>query len=104
MATENKTAEFQARLDAAIEAAGAAVTGAWKSSVGEGYIQLVWTCDASDEALADMYGDEPWSDWGGDAILSAAGLPEYDNSGADTYTDRFGDEMVAQWVEWNIEE
>ncbi len=42
-----------------------------------------------------------WS--GGNAIIAAAGMPEFDDSGCDGYTDKYGTEVVSQWVQWNIE-
>lgn len=76
--------------------------GAWSVYVGDEYeyVQLVWTCDAA-SAPADIYGDEPWSEWGGNAIMAAAGCPDFDNSGCDII-DRHGRRMVSQWVQWRI--
>ena len=48
-------------------------------------------------------GDEPWSEFGGNAIIAASGLPEFDDSGCDSYRDQYGDDVVTQWVQWNIE-
>jgi len=42
-----------------------------------------------------------WGEWGGDAILKAAGLREFDDSGIDGYNDKFGEKMVSHWVQWN---
>ena len=96
-----KTAQMQAALEAAIaKHANADLPGAWKVNAGEDYIQLVWSCD-EDEA-PEMYGDEPWSQWGGDAILEAAGLGELDDSGYDGYQNKYGDQVIEQWVQWNV--
>lgn len=86
-------------LNAAINAYVEDVPGTWKVSSGEGYIQLVWECEAAE--TGEMYGDEPWSKWGGNQIIEAAGAPDFNDSGCDSYTDRFGDNITAQWVQWN---
>ena len=39
-------------------------------------------------------GDEPWKNWGGDAILAAAKLVSFDGAG-ESYTDKCGDEIYA---------
>lgn len=41
--------------------------------------------------------DEPWKLYGGDAIIAAAGL-EWGDSGMDADQDKWGDDMVSQWV------
>lgn len=99
-ATMNKT-EIVAALEAAIAATPCPV-GTWSVSAGEDYVQLVWTCDATE--TGEMYGDEPWSEWGGNAIISAAGLPGHDESGCDGYVDQYGYDTVSQWAKWNVEE
>lgn len=44
-------------------------------------------------------GDEPWKQWGGDAIIAAAGLDKLpQDGGQDHWTDRDGDEMWAEYV------
>jgi len=75
--------------------------GTWSVSTGEDYVQIVWTCGAAE--TGEMYGDEPWSDWGGNAIIESAGLPQHDDSGCDGYVDRYGDDVVSQWAQWNVE-
>ena len=77
------------------------VPGTWSVFSGDDYVQLVWTCDTAE--APEMYGDEPWSEWGGNAIIAAAGLPRFDDSGVDGYTDHYGDPVVSQWVQWNVE-
>ena len=90
--------EIITALESAIAETPSAV-GEWSVNAGKDYVQLVWTCDERD--APEMYGDEPWNDWGGNAILAAAGVRQFDDSGADRYTDRFRDLLVAQWVQWN---
>lgn len=75
--------------------------GTWSAYDGDGYVQLIWTCNESD-VPEEMYGDEPWSQWGGDKIMEAAGVPQQDDSGVDSYTDKYGDAVVAQWVQWDM--
>jgi len=74
--------------------------GLWSVNAGDGYVQLVWTCD--EDATPEMYGDEPWSEWGGNAIIAAAGMPEFDDSGCDGYQDKYGTDVISQWVKWNV--
>lgn len=90
-------------IETAIEAhfASADFPGEWSVNFGDDYVQLVWTCDVAE--VPEMYGDEPWSEWGGNAIIAAAGLPRFDDSGIDSCTDRYGDTVVSQWVQWNVE-
>lgn len=89
---------------AAIEDAIASVkceTGAWSVSAWTGYVTLEWKCD--ENSTGEMYGDEPWSEWGGNAIIAASGIGEPDCSGCDAYKDKFGEKVVSQWVQWNCE-
>ena len=96
-----KTAQMQQAIEAAIaKYENAEFPGSWKVNSGEGYIQLVWSCDESD--LPEMRGDEPWSDWGGDAILETAGIGDHDKSGCDEYQDKYGDQVVEQWAQWSV--
>lgn len=100
-----KTAQMQAALEAAIaKHANAEFPGAWKVEAGDGYVMLVWSCD-EDEA-PEMYGDEPWTIAGGTAIMdemiSSASLWQCDDSGCDKYVDSHGDQVISQWVQWNV--
>ena len=36
--------------------------------------------------------------------IAAASLPDPDDSGGDSYTDTYGEAVVAQWAQWNIDE
>ncbi len=94
--------ELVKALESAISAYNADVPGTWAVNTGNDYVQLVWTCDAAD--TPEMYGDEPWAQWGGNWIIEAAVAPQQDDSGCDGYTDKHGDEVVSQWVHWNVEE
>jgi len=92
------TEQKKAALEAAIaKHENAEFPGEWSVNSGDGYVMLVWSCDESD--LPEMYGDEPWSEWCGNAIIESAAIGEPDDSGCDGY-----DEIVAQWVQWNISE
>ena len=86
---------------AIVSKANVKFTGLWSVNAGDGYVQLVWTCD--EDAIPKMYGDEPWSEWGGNEIIAAAGLGEPDDSGCDGGRDQYGDNVVSQWAQWNIE-
>jgi len=48
--------------------------------------------------------DAPWTLWGGNEIIAAAEIGDYDDNrcGSDSYQDRHGDKMVSQWVGWNF--
>lgn len=76
--------------------------GTWSVNAGDGYVHLVWSCDAV--AVPEMSGDEPWAQWGGDSIIDASGAPQQDDSGCDGYTDKYGDEIVSQWAQWDFPE
>ncbi len=96
-----KTAQMQSALEAAIaKHANAEFPGSWKVNSGKDYIQLVWSCD--EDKAPEMNDNEPWSQWGGDAILEASGSGEPDDSGCEGYQDKYGDQVVSQWVQWNI--
>ncbi len=41
-----------------------------------------------------VYADMPWSAWGGNAILAAAGMETFTGM-AEGYTDKYGDDMYA---------
>ena len=91
-----KTAQMQQSLEAAIaKHANADFPGAWKVEAGDGYVMLVWSCDEGE--APKMYGDEPWSDWGGNAIIESADIGDPDDSGCDGC-----EAMVFQWVQWNV--
>ncbi len=95
-----KTAQMQAALEAAIaKHENAEFPGIWEVNSGDEYVMLVWSCEELD--LHEMRGDEPWSDWGGNAIIKDADIGDPDDSGCDGYCDGF-DEMVSQWVQWNV--
>ena len=88
------------KLEAAIAAVDtSSLPGIWTAEArDDGDAMLIWTC-AADKVLY-MQGDEPWSKWGGNAIIKAAGIGDYNDhkSGTDAYQDRFGDSVVTQWV------
>lgn len=48
-------------------------------------------------------GDEPWKMWGGDAILAAAGLEQFDGM-SDSYTDKYGDQIYCDSAVIEVEE
>lgn len=100
-----KAAQAEAALETAIkrhESISEGMPGSWSVETSEGSVMLVWSCEATDEATADMDGDEPWSEWGGNAIIKDAGMCDFDESGTDSYHDQHGDERVSQWVEWKL--
>ena len=98
-----KTAQMQQSLEAAISKhQNAEFTGAFSVYAEKGHIQLVWSCN-EDDAL-EMYGDEPWTEWGGAAIIESACIGETDDSGCDGYRDKYGDQVVSQWVQWNTDD
>ena len=94
--------QMQAALESAIvKHSNAEFPGAWKVNSGEGYIMLVWTCD-EDESPEMKNGAEPWEQCGGDAILETADIGDFHDSGGDAYQDKFGENVITQWVQWNI--
>ena len=101
-----QAAQAEEALEAAIkhhEAIAEGLPGSWSVETGGDSVILVWSADDNDDAVANMYGDEPWSEWGGAAIIEDAGLREPDDSGGDSYHDHHGDNIVWQWVEWRME-
>lgn len=100
-----KAAQAEEALEAAIkhhESISEGMPGSWSVETSEGSVMLVWSCDADDEAVSGMQSDEPFTAWGGDAIIADAGMRDPDESGCDSYHDQYGDELVSQWVEWNL--
>lgn len=87
-------------LESAIASGNSNAPGSWSVNSGDGYVQLVWTCDKED--VPEMYGDEPWSEWGGNEIIAASGLGAPDDSGGDSYRDKY-ESVISQWVQWNLE-
>ena len=103
---QTQAAQAEEALEAAIKhhkSISEGMPGSWSVETSDGSVMLVWSCDADDEATADMDGDEPWSAWGGNTIIEDAGMGDFDESGTDSYRDQYGDEMVSQWVEWRME-
>lgn len=88
-------------LESAIASGNSNAPGSWSVNSGDGYVQLVWTCDKED--VPEMYGDEPWSEWGGNEIIAASGLGDPDDSGGDSYRDKYDESVISQWVQWNLE-
>ncbi|CAB4172619.1 hypothetical protein UFOVP935_52 [uncultured Caudovirales phage] len=102
---QTQAAQAEEALEAAIkhhESISEGMPGSWSVETSDGSVMLVWSCDADDEATADMDGDEPWSAWGGNTIIEDAGMRGFDESGCDSYNDQYGDEIVSQWVEWRM--
>jgi hypothetical protein len=50
--------------------------------------------------------DAPWTMWGGNEIIAAAEIGDYDDniSGGDSYRDKYNDDMVTQFVGWDFSE
>lgn len=88
-------------IETAIAATATSGPGTWSVNSGDGCVMLVWTTD--DAKRSEMYGDYPWSEWGGNAIIEASGLRPFDDSGIDGCTDRYGNLVLSQWVQWNVE-
>ena len=87
-------------LSQAVEQLAIVHPGTWCVTTSDDCIMLVWSCDTSE--VPDMTGDEPWSQWGGNSIISASGLGTPHGSGCDSYCDLYGDDVVTQWVLWEI--
>lgn len=69
-------------LKAAVEDAATPPVGEWRVEDKGDDIYLIWECAEADWP-EDAYGDEPWTDWGGDAIIAAAGIGEHDDAWTD---------------------
>ena len=83
---------FGKKLTDAIEATkdGQSV-GSWSVQTDRDSAMLVWS---QPENCGEMYGDEPWSDWGGNEIIESANAGKFDDSGIDDNGD--------QWVLWRF--
>ena len=101
----SQAAQAEAALEAAIkhhESIAEGMPGTWRVETSDGSVMLSWNCESDDAAVADMGGDDPWSEWGGNAIIEDSGMPDFDDSGYDSYVDQNGDSIVSQWVEWKL--
>lgn len=80
--------------------------GTWSVSTTEenDRLMLNWEGEESDTAVEAMDSDEPWTQWGGYAIIRAAGLEEPCGGTSDAYQDKYGDNMVSQSVAWKFPE
>lgn len=78
----------------------------WAVRPGESYVQLIGTYDAPKED--DGLWKEPeltWTRYGGDKILAVAELTDqWNKSGVEGYTDKWGNEVVSDWVQFDISE
>lgn len=90
-------------LESAINSYTTDTPGTWSVNAGDCYVQLVWECESNDPEISNL-SDEPWRVWGGDEIAASAGMPDFNDSGADRYTDRYGDDIACQWCQWNFPE
>ena len=93
--------DIASALESAIEAFTEEIPGYWRVDTSQDCVYLIWECDV--DHTPEMYGDEPWSMWGGEEILKLAGIREFDNSGIDCCVDKFGHESVMHWVLLNTE-
>jgi hypothetical protein len=90
--------------------------GDWSVESTDDRLLLVWTCEEADPRAQAMGPDvpagfqnsgiscdAPWTLWGGNEIIAAAEIGEYDDhhSGSDSYQ-QFGVNMVTQWVSWSF--
>jgi hypothetical protein len=93
----------------ALESAIAEYTGdtgpiCWTAEEQDDKFLLIGKYPASTRnATGDCLEEEPWTVYGGDMIIRKAGL-QLDSCGMDAYQDKWGDDMVAQWVSFNAEE
>ncbi len=91
--------------------------GEWNVESTDDRLMLVWTCEEADPRVQAMgpdvpagfqdsgiSGDAPWALWGGNEIIATAEIGDYfdHHSGIDSYQ-KFGVNMVTQWVSWNFE-
>lgn len=92
--------QMQAALEAAIaKHHNPDVPGTWSVAADDNSIQLIWSCEES--AAPEMYGDEPWSEWGGDEIIESAVVGIQTDAGCDQYESR-GSTILEQWAQWKI--
>lgn len=87
-------------LQSAIDSVNPEV-GRWSLDDDDDRTQLLWIADLSD-CPDDMYGDEPWEQWGGNNILEKLGQDISTlKAGIDGYVDQYGDDVVCHWVQWD---
>jgi len=98
---------IETRLKAAVAASarrGISPIGAWRVETDDETVFLIWECAESDWPEEEFIvrnwpeeacGDEPWSDWGGDAIIATAGIGEPDDAGIDQ-----DGGSVTHWAMW----
>ena len=96
--------ELEKALEEAIKSYGTPTYGKWSVWTDDETVALQWICN-EDEAPGPegVSGDEPWKDWGGDAIIEMAGADTFINSGIDNYQDELGNTNVLQFVSWKFE-
>jgi len=83
-------------LKAAVADAAAPPVGAWRVEAEGDDLYLIWECAEADWP-EDAYGDEPWTVWGGDAIIEAAGIGRPEDTGIDSYGG-----SVTHWASWYL--
>lgn len=91
-------------LEAAVNAYKKDTPGSWRVYDSNTCVQLAWDCEQDDPNISGMRGGEPWELWGGNEIITIAGMPEPNNSGVDGFPDKYGDAMICEWVQWNFED
>lgn len=102
--------EAKARLEKAVNEFKSPV-GTWAVNATEEGDRLIleWTCEKSHPSVVAMGPDgsgeidcdAPWTLWGGDAIIAAAGLRQPFNGTCDAYQ-QYGVNMVSQSVSWSF--
>jgi len=82
-------------LEGAVADAATPPVGAWRVETEGDDLYLIWECAEADWP-EDASGDEPWTDWSGDAIIKEAGIGQPDYAG--TYLE---DGLITHWACWS---
>jgi len=82
-------------LEVAVADAATPPVGAWRVEAEGDDLYLIWECAEADWP-EDASGDEPWTEWGGDAIIKASFIGEQDDAGSYSR-----DGLITHWACWS---
>ena len=111
----NCKARLQKAVDQFILTTSGEYAGNWRVDCTDDALMLIWECEENDPRVqamgpdvppeyrdAGISDDAPWAMWGGNKIIDAAEIGDDWHGGADAYQDRYGDNIVSQFVRWDF--
>lgn len=103
--THNSINEMQYALESAIKNHEAlAILGNFHATLNGDMDQIFLTWEInSEEWPEDWCSDEPFSKEGGNQIIKESLLGEPDDSGIDSFIDKYGDDVIQHWVMWRVQ-